>query len=122
MITDCFESFHCANGIYKSGFTRVLSISKDSTAFAFRYSRPMLNTDSALYDLFAASVFVAAFHSRPMLDTDTALLDMIVASILAAAFHYRPMLDTDTALLDLIAAPVLVAAFTRTPLLVMPHA
>jgi hypothetical protein len=62
----------------------------------------MLVTNSALYDLIAAPVLVAALHSRPMPDTDSALYDMIAAPVLTAALHSRP---------------------TRTPpLLVMPHA
>jgi hypothetical protein len=61
-----------------------------------------------------------------MLDTDSALYDLFVAPVLAASFTILlcPMLDTDAALLDSIAAPFLAAvfAFPRTPLLVVPHA
>jgi hypothetical protein len=96
--------------------------------------RPMLFTESALYDFIDAPFFVAELHSRPMLDTDTALLDGIATPFLVAVFvftptpllvfHYRPMLDTDSALYDTIVAPVLAAvfAFPCTPLLAMPHA
>ena len=61
----------------------------------------MLDTDSALYDLFAAPVLAAAaaaLHSRPMLDTDSALLDIPAAPVLAAEFLSHPMLETDSAL------------------------
>ena len=39
---------------------------------AFRYSHPMLDTDSALLNLIVAPVLAAALLSRPMLGTDSA--------------------------------------------------
>ena len=98
-----------------------------STVFvAALHSRPMLDTDSALLDMFAAPFLAAELHSRPMLVTDSALLDTFAAPFLAAEVHSRPMLVTDSAFYDTFAAPFLAAefgfVFPRTTLLVMPHA
>jgi len=63
-----------------------------SVASAFRYYRPMPDTDSALYDLIVAPILAAVFafhYHRPMLDTDTALCDLIVAPVLAAVFAFN---------------------------------
>ena len=65
------------------------------------HSRPMLETDSALYDSIAAPALAAVFafhYYRPMPDTDSALNDLIAAPAAAAefVFHYRPMLDADS--------------------------
>jgi hypothetical protein len=41
-----------------------------------------------LFGLFSAPVLAAEFHSRPMHDTDSALYDLIFAHVLPAEFGF----------------------------------
>ena len=48
----------------------------------------MLNADSVVINVTAASLVAAELHLRTMLNTDSVVLDLLVASLVAAEFHH----------------------------------
>ncbi len=58
----------------------------------------MLNADSVVFDLLAASV-AAAIPLRTMLNADSIVLDLLVASLMAAEEHLHTMLNADSVVL-----------------------